>query len=62
MSKIHKNMLNTVTIEMHHFIPIRMAIMKKVINNGGIENGNTNILLVGMLNDIVVLKNGFPLL
>lgn len=59
MFKIYKNMFNIVIIEMYYFIFIRMVIMKKVINNGGIENGNINILLVGMLNDIVVLKNGF---
>lgn len=38
MSKIHQNMLNTVMTEMHHFIPIRMTIMKKIINNRGVEN------------------------
>lgn len=46
---------------MHHFIPIRMAIIKKIINNASVENGNTNTLLLGMLNDTVALKNGFAL-
>lgn len=38
----------------YNFIPIRMTIMRKIVNNGDVENGNAHTLLVGMLNDIVV--------
>lgn len=38
----------------YNFIPIRMTIMRKIVNNGDVENGNAQTLLVGMLNDIVV--------
>ena len=37
-----------------NFIPIRMTIIRKIVNNGDVENGNAHTLLVGMLNDMVV--------